>query len=931
MTRRNIELILLCIAAPLVILLFAMVALNSGEQLGWQNLGVPAGMFACFFVAHLAIRKLAPGADPAILPIAFALSGIGIAFITRLDPDLASKQVVWLFVGIICMVLTLLVLKNLDKVANYKYTLMIAGCLLLLSPMLPGIGKEIYGSRIWLSVGGFSFQPGEIAKILIVLFLASYLAQNRELLSTSTRKFGPLRLPDLPTLLPLLIMWAISMLIVVFEKDLGSAIVVFLVFLAMLYVASGRKLYLVVGLLFVSLGFVLCYFTFSHVQTRVDIWLNPFADPTDKGYQLVQSIFSLADGGLFGVGIGNGLAENIPIVESDFIFACIGEETGLLGAAGLLLLYLCFAVRGMVSASRAKSDVSSFVAVGATAIIIVQAFIIVGGVTGFIPLTGLTLPFVSQGGSSLLAGFIIVGLLLRCGDEGVGNKTELASATSQFSSLSALGGKHGQAIDPDATGVLGRVSLGRRITAVMVVFALMIAALIANLTMVMVVNANEYQNMSCNNHTLTKEAKTERGTISTEDGTVLAKSVKQSDGTYKREYPAGSLASHVVGYASQKYGTAGIEANCNDALKGSSNFSSWTDVINNATGNTTAGNDVKLTINSKVQKAAESALSGYKGACVVMNPETGAILAMASSPSYTNNDVEKLLSSKKGESSLYNRATQALYAPGSTFKIVSLTTAIEDGIAKESTVFDAPAKISIGNADVTNMHGASYGEITLARATELSSNTVFGQLGSKIGPQKLVEGASAFGFNDSLDFELPLSTSVMPEPSEMTEWETAWAACGEPVGEHDSPAGPQVTALQMAMVGSAIANDGVIQQPHLVDSIYGPTGECSWKASSKTYAKACSANTAQRVKKVLEGVVSSGTGRAASISGTTIAGKTGTAETDKATDDSWFVGMGPTDDCKMVIAIVLEESGSGVACRRSNAVMKTALEVEGAL
>ncbi|MDO5335070.1 MAG: FtsW/RodA/SpoVE family cell cycle protein [Coriobacteriia bacterium] len=928
MTRRNIELILLCIAAPLVILLFAMVALNSGEKLGWENLGVPAGMFACFVVAHLAIRKLAPGADPAILPIAFALSGIGIAFITRLDPSLASRQIIWLFVGIIFMVLTLILLKNLDKVANYKYTLMIAGCLLLLSPLLPGIGSEQYGSRIWLSIGGFSFQPGEIAKILIVLFLASYLAQNRELLSTSTRKLGPLRLPDLPTLLPLLIMWAISMLIVVFEKDLGSAIVVFLVFLSMLYVASGRKLYLVVGLAFVSLGFVLCYFTFSHVQTRVDIWLNPFADPTNKGFQLVQSLYSLADGGLFGVGIGNGLAQNIPIVESDFIFACIGEETGLLGASGLLLLYLCFAVRGMVSASRAKSDVSSFVAVGVTAIIIVQAFIIVGGVTGFIPLTGLTLPFVSQGGSSLLASFIIVGLLLRCGDEGVGNKAELVSATTQFASI---GGKHGQALDPDASGVLGRVSLGRRITSVMVVFALMIAALIANLTMVMVVNANEYQNMSGNNHTLAKESKTERGTISTKDGTVLAKSVQQSDGTYKRVYPAGTLASHVVGYASQTYGTAGIEAACNDALKGNRNFSSWMDVINNATGNTTAGNDVKLTINSKIQKAAEKALSGYKGACVVMDPETGAVLAMASSPTYSNKDVEKLLSSGSGDSSLYNRATQALYPPGSTFKIVSLTTALGDDIAKETTMYKAPSKISIGNADITNMHGASYGEITLARATELSSNTVYGQLGSEIGPQKLVEGAQAFGFGDAVDFELPLATSLMPEPSEMTDWETAWAACGVPVGEHASPAGPQTTVLQMAMVGAAIANDGVICQPHLVDSIYGPTGECSYTTSSKTYAKACSTSTAQRVKKVLEGVVENGTGRSAQISGTSIAGKTGTAETDKATDDSWFVGMGPTDDCKMVIAIALEESGSGVACRRSHDVMKTALEEQGAL
>lgn len=917
MTRRNLELALLCIAAPLVILLFAMIALGEGSSLSWENLGVPVGIFIAFLIAHLAIRKLAPGADPALLPLSFALSGIGIAFVTRLAPELAMRQVMWLFFGVVCMLLVLIFLKNLDRIANYKYTLMIVGFLLLLSPLLPVVGQEIYGSRIWLNIAGISFQPGEIAKILIVLFLAGYLAQNREMLSIFTHRIGPFKIPDLATLVPLLVMWVISLLIVIFEKDLGSALVVFFVFITMLYVATGKKTYLIIGFVLIAIGGVAAFLLFDHVQIRVDTWLDPFKDATGDGYQLVQAIFSIADGGLFGVGIGNGMSDQIPIVESDFIFAAIAEETGLLGAAGLLLLYLCFAIRGLVTAARAKSDVSSFIAVGLTASIILQAFIIVGGVTRLIPLTGLTLPFVSQGGSSLLASFIVIGFLLRCGDQSTGLGTEMISGTGTLSSES----------------VLGRVSLGKRLTKTMIAFSVLFALLVANLTLIMVVQANDYKNMPSNNHTLAREARTERGTISTYDNVVLAQSVLQDDGTYKRVYPSGTLAAHVVGYASEAYGTAGIEASYNDTLKGQRNYASWVDVVNAATDAGTPGNDVKLTINSTIQQAAEQALDGFNGACVVIDPETGAVLALASSPSYNASDIESILSSGSDSSALYNRATQALYSPGSTFKMVSLTTALENNVATESSVFSSPGEMTIGNGKVNNFGNYSYGEITLARATELSSNTVYGQLGTQIGSDRLVEGSEKFGFNQDVSFDIPLVKSLMPDPNEMTEWETAWATAGEPVGQHASPAGPQATVLQMALVGCVIANDGVMEQPYLVDSIYNADGECSFTARPSSLMTATSSSIAKRVRTVLEGVVNSGTGTAAAVQGVQIAGKTGTSETGKEYDDSWFVGMGPSEDCKVVVAIALEQGASldGGAASRAQNVLETALKTQGSL
>ena len=919
MTRRNLELVLLCVAAPLVILMFAMLVVNQGQSLTFNTLGVPIGIFAAFVVAHLALRKLAPGADPALLPLTFALSGIGIAFVTRLKPELAVGQLLWLFVGVACMVLVLAFVRNLDKLARYKYTLMLVGFILLISPLLPLIGQEINGSRIWLHLGPFSFQPGEVAKIAVVLFLAGYLAANREMLSVFTWRLGPFNLPDIRTLLPLLVMWLISIGIVAFEKDLGSALVFFFVFLVMLYVATGKKTYVIAGVVMMAVGAVGLYFVFDHIQVRVATWLDPFADAQNTGYQLVQTIYSLADGGLFGVGIGRGLAEQIPVVESDFIFAAIGEETGLLGAAGLLLLYLCFAIRGMVTAARAKSDVSSFTAVGLTSIIILQAFIIVGGVTRLIPLTGLTLPFISQGGSSLLASFISVALLMRAGDEGTGVGKEMGSGTTTLVPGS----------------VLGRVALGKRLTTAMVGFSILFALLVANLTLIMVVQAETYQNMAGNNHTMAKEANTERGSISTYDGVVLAESQLQDDGTYERVYPAGDLASHVVGYYSMRYGTSGIEASQNSTLKGQQNYASWTDVINAAAGISTPGNDVRLTLNSAIQQAAQDALAGETGACVVMDPSTGAVLAMASSPTYNANDIESLLEQSAtdgGESSqLFNRATQSLYAPGSTFKIVSLATALQNNIASEDTTFSSPGEMEIGNASVTNFGNESYGTITLERATELSSNTVFGQLGVQIGSRLLVEGAEAFGFNKELDFELPTSVSLMPDPDEMTEWETAWAAAGEPVGEHESPAGPQANVLQMAMVGCAVANHGTIMKPYLVDSVYNANGERSFQAQAATFAQAITSETADRVKEVLKGVVTSGTGTAAAISGVQVAGKTGTAETPDG-DDGWFVGMVDANDDtpSVVVAIVVENETSTVASAKAGDVLEAALSVRGA-
>lgn len=921
MSRRNLELVLLCVAAPLVILMFAMLTMNQGQRLGLTTLGVPLGLFAAFIVAHLAIRHFTPAADPAILPIVFALSGIGIAFVTRLAPDLAVNQVIWLFLSVAAMVAVLTLSRNLEKLAHYKYTLMVFGFLLLLSPLLPGVGTEVSGSRIWLFIGPFSFQPGEIAKVVIVLFLASYLSANREMLSIFTWRLGPFRLPDLRTLTPMLIMWVVALLIVIFERDLGSALVFFFVFLTMLYVSTGKRFYLIVGFLLMAVGCIGAFFGFSHVQIRVANWLDPFSDPQGTGYQMLQGLFSMADGDLFGVGIGRGLADQIPVVESDFIFAAIAEECGLLGAGGILLLYLSFAIRGYVTAARAKSDFSSLTSVGLTTTIVLQAFIIVGGVTRLIPLTGLTLPFISQGGSSLLASFIAVGFLLRCGDEGTGVGNEMTNATIQIG----------------ANSVLGRVSLGKRLTTALIILSALFVLLVANLTMIMVIQAKDYQSMAGNNHAIAKQAQVKRGSITTYDGTVLAESVPDGNGTYTREYPAGDLASQVVGYYSSRYGTSGLEASFNDTLTGNRNYANWIDVLNAEAGIDQPGNDLVLTLDSTIQRSAQDALDGYTGACVAIDPKSGAILAMASAPTYDAADFEEVLAQAANDpsiTSLLNRATQSQYAPGSTFKIVTLATALENGVATEETLFASPGSMEIGGGKVTNFNENSLGDITLEQATIYSSNTVFGQLGVEMGASMLVAGADKFGFDTKLDFDLPVAESVMGDPATMSEWETAWAADGQPVGTEEKR-GPFATVLEMAMVGCAIADDGTIMHPYLVQSVLNAQGERSYSATSDPFMKAISPLVAKRMTNVLKEVVSQGTGVNAQIYGVSVAGKTGTAETGKPIDDSWFVGFAPAEDPQVVVAIVLEQAVSGEngvnGAARARGVLQTALQIKGVL
>lgn len=939
MSRRTTELLLLIAAAFPVTLLYALYVVNAGAVLSFQTLAVPLGLFAAFAVAHIGVRLFAPGADPALLPIVFALSGIGITFVTRLEPSASMGQIVYLFLGVALMVGTLAVVKNLEVVKRYKYVLGAAGIALLVLPML--IGTEIYGSKLWIKIGSFQFQPGEFAKVFIVLFLAGYLAENRELLSISNRTVLGVKLPRLRLLYPLFIVWGVCLLVVAFERDLGSALLFYTIFLIMLYVATGRVSYVLIGLVLLAVGAFGMYQIMGHVQVRVAIWLDPFKDAQNLGFQIVQALYSLADGGLLGVGIGKGLGgDTIPVVASDMIFAAIGEEMGLLGGAAVLLLFMLFAVRGLTTAARAKSDLAAFSAAGLTAAISFQAFTIVGGVTKLIPLTGVTLPFMSQGGSSLLASFVIVALLLRAGDEATGRSTEIANTSTELTPVGYRPGgsrgshMHRPALDTPESGLLGRVALANRLTRTVFLFTALFAVLIGNLTYIQVFKAAEYQDMPSNNHTITKARYIKRGSIITADGLTLAESIQQEDGTYVRSYPNGNLAAHAVGYYSQQYGSSGVESSQDKTLTGSKDYSSWQNALNSLAGITEPGNSVQLTIDSRIQQAAEQALAGRKGAIVVLDPRTGAVLAWASAPAYDNTDIaaamEAANASGGADTSMFDRATQALYSPGSTFKTVTLSSALENGVAALSSTYSSPGRMEIGGADVVSVNEQGHGTITLDRAFAVSSNTVFGQVAEQLGADRLVATAQAFGYGQNLGIDFSTAASIMPDPADMSTWELAWAGAGQPVGQGHTP-GPQTTVMQNAVIAAAIANNGIAMNPYVVGQILAPDGTVVKTTRERSLGQAVSSGTAEQVKEAMLDVVQNGSGSAAGIAGVKVAGKTGTAETNSATPNSTFIGFAPYDTPTLAVSLVLEETTANEATAAAVAgqVLRAALAAQG--
>lgn len=421
--RRNAELGLLCFAAAITTVALVIVEADQHRDLGWEILGYTAAFLTLFGAAHLTIRRYAAYADPLLLPVVALLNGLGLVMIHRLDfadafdssaQSGATQQVLWTLVGVIAFTLVLVLLNDHRMLAGNGYLCGLAGLVLLAIPaLLPAAFSEQNGAKIWIRFPGFSIQPAEFSKILLLIFFAAVLVAKRDLFTSAGKHVLGINLPRPRDLAPLLAAWVVSVGVMVFEKDLGTSLLLYASFLVMVYIATHRFSWVVIGLVLFTAGSTVAYFLFSHVRVRVQAWLDPFADPEGAGYQMVQSLFSFATGGVFGAGLGNGQPDYVPAASTDFIIAAFGEELGLVGLAGLLMLYTIVIIRGMRTALAVRDSFGKLLAAGLAATLAIQLFIVVGGVTRLIPLTGLTTPWLSYGGSSLVANYILLALLVR--------------------------------------------------------------------------------------------------------------------------------------------------------------------------------------------------------------------------------------------------------------------------------------------------------------------------------------------------------------------------------------------------------------------------------------------------------------------------------------------------------------------------------------
>jgi cell division protein FtsW (lipid II flippase) len=430
-SARNRELLALLPVAVLVTVGFTAVFIVESSQIGDLSL-IYGGYFLAVCVGvHLFIRARLPYADPYLFPLCALLAAIGLVMLFRINDDLALKQASIFVGGAGLLAVTILLVRDYHVLERYRYLIAMAGILLLMAPRLPGIGTQVNGAYLGIDLGPLSFQPAEVAKICVVIFLASYLREKRELLTVAARRIAGLTIPPLKHFGPLLVVWGASMLMLVYIRDLGSSLMFFGAFLALLYIATGRFSYVVAGLALFFVGAWVMQHAIAHVGERVDIWLDPWGRDAPSGAgQIQQSLFAQADGGLFGTGLGESLlrlpgpfaphcaqpfpdcGSILPAPHTDEIYALIVSELGLFGGAALVAIYALIAARGLKTAVMARDGFSKLLAAGLTAVFALQAVVIIGGVVRFIPLTGVTLPFVSFGGSSVIANMILLGLLL---------------------------------------------------------------------------------------------------------------------------------------------------------------------------------------------------------------------------------------------------------------------------------------------------------------------------------------------------------------------------------------------------------------------------------------------------------------------------------------------------------------------------------------
>jgi cell division protein FtsW (lipid II flippase) len=613
--------------------------------------------------------------DPLLLPLIFFLSGLGLVLIARLEPGFVRPQLAWLIAATTALLGVVLLPRNFDWLRRYKYAWLTGGLILLAATLIFGVNPSGFGPRLWLQVGPVYFQPSEPLKLLLIIFLAAYLADRRRQLVEVKAYIGPVGMPHPSYWGPMLLMWGLSIVLLVWQRDLGAALLFFCTFLAMLYVAIGQKRYLWAGALLLLGAGSLGYYLFDVVRLRIEAFWNPWLDPAGRSFQIVQSLLAFASGGIFGQGLGQGLPTAIPVVHTDFVFAAIGEEYGLLGALAVLVCFVLLVSRAFLIALAAQTGFEQLLAAGIGIILSLQTLVITAGTLKLMPLTGVTLPFVSYGGSSLVTSFVMVGMLLFIGRPRRGKEARTRGEVSPPRVLAS---------SPHPPRPFHHLGLAWGLFTGFMIVA-------GGLIFWQVALAPFLTRRDDNPRPVVAEQQIRRGRLLTAAGVPVAETLINEQGVAERRYPYANLSS-VTGYYNIRYGVGGTEAAFDPILRGVAGKSAEEQWLDDLLHRPLVGRDVTLTIDLPAQVAADVALGDQEGAVVVMEIESGAILVMSSHPTYDPNTLEDNWDTLRRDqrAPLLNRATQGLFPVGDLARLVGLIGLREAGATLPADPMTAP-------------------------------------------------------------------------------------------------------------------------------------------------------------------------------------------------------------------------------------------------
>jgi cell division protein FtsW (lipid II flippase) len=861
------ERLLLGIAAAFVLITAVALALT-GLRFSWGHLCMISLAYAAVFGGlHAFLNRHLPDRDPLLLPVAALLTGWGLVLIGRLALSFLLRQTGWLAVAAILLAVLVRYRGDLRWLRRFRYTWLFSGLALLAVTLLFGVNPSGYGPRLWLGAFGIYVQPAEPLKLLMIVYLASYLGERHELIATERWHLWRWKLPPMAYVGPLLAMFGLAMVILAWQQDLGAAMLFFFTFLIMLYLATGQLGYVAAGLASFVIAGLIGYWLSDHVALRIDGWLNPWPEAADRAFQIVQSLLAFSAGGLLGQGVGLGSPTYIPAVHTDFVFAAIGEEFGLIGTLAVVALYGILMLRGFRVASRTRRRFDRFLAAGLVSGLVVQAWVIMAGSVRVAPITGVTLPFVSYGGSSLVTSYIALGLIL-CISDGLSPATGETTAPFRLPHLPLL--PQLRHLAAGLSIALGAVALASGWWAVP-----RSAALRAR---------------PDDPRGVLYEQRIVRGEVVDRNGEVLAGVRIEPDGTVIRDYPVPEAAP-VVGYATLRYGTGGIEAAFDEQLRGEARRTSWEQAWDELLHRPPHGNRLRLTLDADLQRQAQALLDGRGGAIVLMNAGTGDILAMTSSPTFDPGQLEEQWDALREDPAapLLNRSAQGLYQPGAALQTVVLAQALGQGLIELSQPVPSPtASIRIDGSTLA-CRSTPESPTTWAQAYALACPAPFADLADMLGPANLEEAYRRWGLVAAPALEIPTAAADW-EPGQslaMSELRAAGVGQGDLV----------VSPLQMALVASALANDGTMPAPRVVDSLEDDQG---WRAS-RPLGSARDVLPSESARLILASLTDLGDGIVGHW-GAAIAGS-------DAYPQAWFIGATTSPGARRyAIAVLIEQA-----------------------